>query len=112
MKENFHSKKVASFFQSSNYLQRYQLYLNVDYSQLSIDVISSLIKTTLTSESGSDVKRRILKVNNTIRVAGQLNWQIPNKQFVCGLSTLLYDHNSFVGEVNGEPIANCFAICA
>ncbi len=71
-----------------------------------------------------------MKVNNSIRVAGQLNWQIPNEQFACGLSTSLYDHNPFTGEVNGrknfsiflfqnlffiiigEPIADCFAICA
>ena len=70
----------------------------------------------------------ILKVNNSIRVAGQLNWQIPNEQFACGLSTSLYDRNPSTGELNGkklffylyelfvliigEPIADCFGICA
>ena len=79
------------------------------------------------------LEKGILKVNNSIRVAGQLNWQIPNEQFACGLSTSLYDRNPFTGEVNGkrkhyslllllsssrnlcssgEPIADCFGICA
>jgi len=47
------------------------------------------------------LEKGILKVNNSIRVAGQLNWQMPNEQFACGLSTSLYDHNPFTGEVNG-----------
>ncbi len=41
-------------------------------------------------------------MDNSIRVAGQLNWQIPNEQFACGLSTSLYDHNPFTEEVNGK----------
>jgi hypothetical protein len=48
------------------------------------------------------LERGILKVNNSIRVAGQLNWQIPNEQFACGLSTSLYDRNPFTGETNGK----------
>lgn len=56
-------------------------------------------------------ERGILKVNNSIQVAGQYNWQKPNEQYACGLSTSLYDHNPMTGEVNGEPIADCFAIC-
>ncbi|CAF4206907.1 unnamed protein product [Rotaria sordida] len=114
-------QKITSFFQSSNTLHRYQLYSNEDYLQLPIELISPLSKNTLACESGPDVglvdiarhqKKGILKVNNSIKVAGQHNWQIPNEQFACGLSTSLYDHNPFTGEINGEPIADCFAICA
>ncbi|CAF0999657.1 unnamed protein product [Rotaria sp. Silwood1] len=108
-------------FQSSNSLDRYRLYSNEDYLQLPVEVISPLSNNTLACESGPDVglvdiarhqKKGILKVNNSIKVAGQNNWQMPNVQFACGLSTSLYDHNPFTGEVNGEPIADCFAICA
>jgi len=93
-----------------------------------VELISPLNKTTIACESGPDVglvdiarhqskifflgnyfskfhfflERGILKVDNSIRVAGQLNWQIPNEQFACGLSTSLYDHNPFTGEVNGK----------
>jgi len=42
-------------FQSSNHLQRYHLYSNEDYTQLPVEVISPLIKTTLACESGPDV---------------------------------------------------------
>ncbi|CAF3463624.1 unnamed protein product [Rotaria sp. Silwood1] len=114
-------QKIASFFQSSNSLDRYRLYSNEDYLQLPVEVISPLSNNTLACESGPDVglvdiarhqKKGILKVNNSIKVAGQNNWQMPNVQFACGLSTSLYDHNPFTGEVNGEPIADCFAICA
>jgi hypothetical protein len=42
-------------FQLSNHLQRYQLYSNEDYSQLPVEVISPLSKTTLACESGPDV---------------------------------------------------------
>jgi hypothetical protein len=125
-------------FQFSNHLQRYQLYSNEDYLQLPVQTISPLSQNTLACESGPDIglvdiarhkKKGILKVNNSIRVAGQFNWQIPNEQYACGLSTSLYDHDPFTGEVNGktkinfsikiiylylvgEPIADCFAICA
>ncbi len=42
-------------FQSSNHLQRYQLYSNEDYSQLPVEVISPLSATTVACESGPDV---------------------------------------------------------
>ncbi len=117
-------------FQSSNRLRRYQLYSNEDYLQLPVEVISPLSNNTVACESGPDVglvdiarhqskipffprkinfqtffvglEKGILKVNNSIRVAGQLNWQMPNEQFACGLSTSLYDRNPFTGEVNGK----------
>jgi hypothetical protein len=120
---------IICSFQFSNHLQRHQLYSNEDYLQLPVESISPLNKNTVACESGPDVglvdiarhqskifflrkiifrnflffsERGILKVNNSIRVAGQLNWQIPNQQFACGLSTSLYDHNPFTGEVNGK----------
>ena len=94
--------------------------------QLPVESISPLSKTTIACESGPDVglvdiarhqsriffheiicpdissERGILKVNNSIRVAGQFNWQIPNEQFACGLSTSLYDCNPSNGERNGK----------
>ena len=48
------------------------------------------------------LERGISKVDNSIRVAGQFNWQIPNEQFACGQSTSLYDHHPFTGQVNGR----------
>ncbi len=45
--------------------------------------------------------RGILKVNNSIRVAGQLNWQIPNEQFACSLE----------GEGEAERELLLFGIC-
>ncbi|CAF0780981.1 unnamed protein product [Adineta steineri] len=114
-------QKIISFFLPSNHLQRYQLYANQNYLQLPVETISPLERNTLACESGPDVglvdiarhqKKGILKVNNSIKVAGQFNWQIPNEQFACGLSTSLYDHNPVTGEVNGEPVADCFGICA
>ncbi|UJR08694.1 hypothetical protein I4U23_012952 [Adineta vaga] len=114
-------QKVASFFSPSNRLQRYQLYANDNYLQLPVEIISPLSKNTIACESGPDVglvdiarhqKKGILKVNKSIKVAGQYDWQIPNDEFACGLSTSLYDRNPFTGELNGEPIADCFGICA
>ncbi|CAF1655447.1 unnamed protein product [Rotaria magnacalcarata] len=119
--KRFTWQKFASFFRSSGPLHPYRLYSNENYSELPIESISPLSNNTVACESGPDVglvdiarhqKKGILKVNNTIKIAGQKNWQMPDQQFACGLSTSLYDHNPFTGEVNGEPIADCFAVCA
>ncbi|CAF1052436.1 unnamed protein product [Adineta ricciae] len=114
-------QKFASLFLPSNRLQRYQLYTSEDYLQLPVEVISALSQNTIACESGPDVglvdiarhqKKGILKVNNSIKVAGQYDWQKPNEDIACGSSTSLYDRDPFTGEINGEPIADCFGICA
>ena len=116
-------------FQSSNRLQPYHLYSNVDYQQLPVESVSPFSRTTVACQSGPDVglvdiarrqserlrpprfsprthtltfvEKGILKVNNSIRVAGQCDWQLPNEQFAYGLSTSLYDRNPFTDQVNG-----------
>jgi hypothetical protein len=46
---------ICFSFQPSNHLQRYHLYANGDYTQLPVELISPLNKTTIACESGPDV---------------------------------------------------------
>ena len=48
-------RTAASSFQSSNRLQPYHLYSNVDYQQLPVDFVSPFSRTTVACQSGPDV---------------------------------------------------------
>ncbi|CAF0843084.1 unnamed protein product [Didymodactylos carnosus] len=107
-------------FNTRNDIIPYRLYSNRDFSLLPNEPISQLLSTTFATYTGPDVgfidiaphqKRGILKVDNTKKIAGHNNWQLPIPR-AYGVSTSLYDQNPITKELNGEPIADCFAICA